>query len=113
MNRSWVDILEEIKTEIRHIRETQQLILGKFNSHINSKILNLELDLPDHLRLTYVALRNLGGKSSASVVSSLTQRQRAVESSYLNQLVLLGQVEKSKEGRMSLFTLKNNGETKK
>ena len=106
------DVLEDINSELRSIRQTQQLILGKFNNQIKSEVINLQLDLPDHLRKTYLALKNLDGPASASVVSSLTQRQRAVESSYLNQLVLIGQVEKRKEGRASLFTLKNNGENK-
>ena len=110
MRRRLTDVLIDIETELKAIRKTQQLILGKFNNQIKSEVINLQLDLPDHLRKTYFALKNLGGSASASLVSSLTTRQRAVESSYLNQLVLLGQVEKRKEDRITLFTLKNNGE---
>jgi len=51
------------------------------------------LQLPDHLRMTYmrVAAR---GESNATLVSNLTGRCRAVESNYLNQLARMGWLNK-------------------
>lgn len=55
----------------------------------------LLLKLPVHLRETYVALEKVG-EGTAKEVSLYTQRARAVESSYLNQLVRMDLVKKSR-----------------
>jgi len=47
------------------------------------------LQLPDHLRRTYLTVASRG-ECDATVVSNLTGRCRAVESNYLNQLARLG-----------------------
>jgi hypothetical protein len=50
---------------------------------------NRILELPEHLQKTYVATIRLG-LVNADVVAEETRRCRAIESSYLNQLVTLG-----------------------
>jgi hypothetical protein len=47
------------------------------------------LQLPDHLRRTYLTVASKG-ECNATVVSNLTGRCRAVESNYLNQLARMG-----------------------
>ena len=47
------------------------------------------LQLPDHLRRTYLTVASRG-ECDATVVSNLTGRCRAVESNYLTQLSRLG-----------------------
>jgi hypothetical protein len=47
------------------------------------------LQLPDHLRRTYLTVASRG-ECDATVVSNLTGRCRAVESNYLNQLARMG-----------------------
>ncbi len=47
------------------------------------------LQLPDHLRRTYLTVASRG-ECDATVVSNLTGRCRAVESNYLNQLSRMG-----------------------
>jgi hypothetical protein len=47
------------------------------------------LELPDHLRRTYLTVASRG-ECDATVVSNLTGRCRAVESNYLNQLARMG-----------------------
>jgi response regulator of citrate/malate metabolism len=60
------------------------------------------LSLPDHLRKTAVTLCKLG-EATAEEVAEQTERARAVESSYLNQLVLMGYLKKERRGRKAYF----------
>ncbi len=60
------------------------------------------LSLPDHLRKTAVTLCKLE-KATADEVSEQTKRARAVESGYLNQLVVMGYMKKERIGRKAYF----------
>ena len=60
------------------------------------------LSLPDHLRKTAITLCKLE-KATANEVSEQTKRARAVESGYLNQLVIMGYVKKERQGRKAYF----------
>jgi len=60
------------------------------------------LSLPDHLRKTATILCTIGS-ATAGQVAKESRRTRAVESSYLNQLVVLGHVNKLRKGRMVYF----------
>ena len=60
------------------------------------------LSLPDHLRKTAVTLCNLG-QATAEEIAEQTKRARAVESGYLNQLVLIGYLKKERKGRKAYF----------
>jgi len=60
------------------------------------------LSLPDHLRKTAVTLCKLD-HATADQVAEQTKRARAVESGYLNQLVLMGYVKKERRGRKAFF----------
>lgn len=60
------------------------------------------LELPDHLRSTYMTVASKG-KSNATLVSNKTGRTRAIESAYLNKLVCMGWLNKSKEARTTYF----------
>jgi hypothetical protein len=60
------------------------------------------LSLPDHLRKTAVTLCKLD-HATADEVAGQTKRARAVESGYLNQLVLMGYVKKERRGRKAYF----------
>jgi response regulator of citrate/malate metabolism len=60
------------------------------------------LSLPDHLRKTAVTLCKLG-EATADEVSEQTKRARAVESGYLNQLVVMGYMKKVRKGRKAYF----------
>lgn len=62
------------------------------------------LELPDHLRKTLFALIKLGCRATAEEVAGYTERARAVESGYLNQLVLMRYVTKERVGRKAVFT---------
>ena len=60
------------------------------------------LSLPDHLRKTAVTICKLG-RATAEEVAEQTKRARAVESGYLNQLVLMSYLKKERKGRKAYF----------
>ena len=60
------------------------------------------LELPDHLRRTYLTVASKG-ECDAMVVSNLTGRCRAIESSYLNQLSRLGWLNKRRISKTQHF----------
>jgi response regulator of citrate/malate metabolism len=65
------------------------------------------LSLPDHLRTTAVALFE-AGVSTAEELAEKTSKKRAVESSYLNQLVRMGHVRKFRKGRKVFFEMNSS-----
>jgi len=64
------------------------------------------LKLPDHLRKSMIALSKLV-EGRADEVAKLTGRARSIESSYLNQLVRLGYVKKSRKKHQIYFAIAN------
>jgi predicted transcriptional regulator len=68
--------------------------------------------LPDHLRKTAVTLCRLG-QATAEEVAEQTKRARAVESGYLNQLVLMGYLKKERRGRKAYFFVEKETEGQK
>lgn len=60
------------------------------------------LTLPKHLQVTWCTLRKLG-EATASEIAAITNRARAVESAYLNQLVIMTVVSKKRKGRKAYF----------
>jgi response regulator of citrate/malate metabolism len=65
------------------------------------------LSLPDHLRKTAVTLCKLE-EATADEVATQTKRARAVESGYLNQLVIMGYMKKERKGRKAYFCVKKD-----
>jgi len=66
------------------------------------------LSLPDHLRKTAVTLCKLE-EATADAVAGQTKRARAVESGYLNQLVVMGYLKKERRGRKAYFFVDKEG----
>lgn len=62
------------------------------------------LELPDHLRRTVMALSKMS-KATAEDIAKITGRERALESAYLNQLVNMGYIKKTRQGRKVYFML--------
>ena len=60
------------------------------------------LSMPDHLRKTAMTICR-AGKATAEEISDQTTRARAVESAYLNQLVIMGYIKKERKGRKAYF----------
>jgi hypothetical protein len=60
------------------------------------------LSMPDHLRKTAMTVCR-AGRGTAEEIAQQTSRARAVESAYLNQLVLMGYLKKERKGRKAYF----------
>src|SRR3989304_10082300 len=70
------------------------------------------LQLPDHLRRTYLTVASRG-ECDATVVSNLTGRCRAIESNYLNQLVRMGWLNKRRLSKAMHFRPLSKRENRK
>jgi hypothetical protein len=60
------------------------------------------LSLPDHLRKTAMTICRCT-RATAEEIADQTKRARAVESAYLNQLVIMGYLKKERKGRKAYF----------
>jgi hypothetical protein len=65
---------------------------------LSNKQLYHVLELPKHLQVTILALIRKGS-CTASQMAQITGKARAVESSYLNQLITLKFVKKEREAK--------------
>ena len=63
----------------------------------------ISIDLPDHLRKTYEAL--LDKPKTAEEIAIITRRARAVESAYLNILVIMKLATKNHAKRKVVFSV--------
>ena len=68
------------------------------------------LSMPDHLRKTAMMICRLG-KATAEEIADQTTRARAVESAYLNQLVIMGYLKKERKGRKAYFYVDREGKS--
>lgn len=71
---------------------------------ITDKRLYRVLEFPKHLQTTVLTLLKLG-RATASEVAEHTLKARAVESAYLNQLVVMKVVRKERRGRKAFFSV--------
>jgi len=109
--KSPTQILEKIKESLDRLNEKMDVFIeiqrhsprGNLDESIPDvlDVMTL-LSLPDHLRKTAVTLCKLG-QATADEVAEQTKRARAVESGYLNQLMLMGYVKKERKGRKAYF----------
>ena len=97
--------LDRIFQELQNIRFRLDDIENAF-SNWQPQPLNLSeselFSLPDNLRKTYLAVASKG-ECSATEVSNLTGRSRAIESSYLNQLTRMGWLTKRRNSKTLYF----------
>ncbi len=89
----------EVFIEIQKHGQKQDFVMQDLPEALDVMTL---LSLPDHLRKTAVSICKLG-RATAEEVSGQTKRARAVESGYLNQLVLMGYLKKERKGRKAYF----------
>lgn len=105
-------ILEKIKENLERLNEKMEVMIEiqrnsgtrKDNQMLQDTSLDVMtlLNMPDHLRKTAMTIcRN--GRATAEEISEQTTRARAVESAYLNQLVIMGYLKKERKGRKAYF----------
>jgi uncharacterized protein (DUF1015 family) len=104
-------ILEKIRENLERLNEKIEVMI-ELQKHgrkdLEQQIADAPLDvmtllsMPDHLRKTAMAVCRLG-RATAEEISQQTHRARAVESSYVNQLVIMGHMKKERNGRKAYF----------
>lgn len=103
-------LLEKIRQNLEQLNEKIDVMI-EIQKHSNRELpedlpealdVMTLLSLPDHLRKTAVSLCKLE-KATADEVAEQTKRARAVESGYLNQLVVMGYLKKERQGRKAYF----------
>lgn len=106
--------LEKISSKIDRILDMNKKILQHFSGtrgvqrEVSAPELGDALDvmtllsLPDHLRKSAMVICRVN-EATADEVAEETKRARAVESSYLNQLVNMGHLKKRRKGRRVHF----------
>jgi len=109
-------LLEKIKESLDRLNEKIEVMIeiqrhSQKESQTIPDVLDVMtlLSLPDHLRKTAVTLCKLG-QATADEVAEQTKRARAVESGYLNQLVLMGYLKKERRGRKAYFYVEKEAE---
>jgi ArsR family transcriptional regulator, lead/cadmium/zinc/bismuth-responsive transcriptional repressor len=111
-NKKPVLILEKIRENLERLNQKMEVIIEIQKTGnprgISPLIPDASLDvmtllsMPDHLRKTAMTIcRN--GRATAEETASQTNRARAVESAYLNQLVIMGYLKKERKGRKAYF----------
>ena len=113
-----VAILEKIKDNLERLNEKIEVMI-ELQKHehkdMQQPLQDTPLDvmtllsMPDHLRKTAMTVCR-SGRSTADEVSQQTSRARAVESAYLNQLVLMGYLKKERKGRKAYFYAERENE---
>jgi len=105
-----LQILEKIRENLEKLNEKMEVMIeiqktGKKDfSPLPESPLDVMtlLSMPDHLRKTAMTICRLG-RATADEVAEQTRRARAVESGYLNQLVIMGYLKKERKGRKAYF----------
>jgi len=105
-------VLEKIRENLEKLNEKMEIMieLQKHGRRDLQPVPDAPLDvmtllsMPDHLRKTAMVLCRMG-RATADEIAQQTQRARAVESAYLNQLVIMGYLKKERKGRKAYFYL--------
>jgi ArsR family transcriptional regulator, lead/cadmium/zinc/bismuth-responsive transcriptional repressor len=97
-----VNILHELQT----LNSNFELHIPLFKKEVSVLDVNTLLSLPDHLRKTAITVMNCGKPVTAQDVANITKKSRAVESSYLNQLVVMEYMTLERKGKKAYFDTK-------
>jgi len=113
-----LQILEKIKENLERLNEKMEIMI-ELQKHGRKEFEPLSpeapldvmtlLSMPDHLRKTAMTICRLG-RATADDVAKQTRRARAVESAYLNQLVVMGYLKKERRGRKAYFYIDREGQ---
>ncbi len=98
-------IIEMDEKILRHFPEKREVREGALELGGGALDVMTLLSLPDHLRRTAMVICKMNEGATADDVAKETEKARAVESSYLNQLVTMGHLKKKRKGRKVYFYL--------
>ncbi len=110
--RKPLNVLEKIRENLERLNEKMEVMI-ELQKHDGRKDLMQPLSdtpldvmtllsMPDHLRKTAMTICRCG-RATAEEIAEQTNRARAVESAYLNQLVIMGYLKKERKGRKAYF----------
>jgi hypothetical protein len=110
LSKKPLHVLEKIRENLERLNEKMEVMIElQRHGHKDVQPLNdapldvmTLLSMPDHLRKTAMTICRCG-RATAEEVSQQTSRARAVESAYLNQLVIMGYLKKERQGRKAYF----------
>ena len=113
IEKNQAKLLEKIKECLDKLNEKMEVFIELQKNEQKEDVMKLPglpealdvmtlLSLPDHLRKSAISLCKLG-EATAEEVAENTRRARAVESGYLNQLVIMGYLKKERRGRKTYF----------
>ena len=118
LSRKPLQVLEKIRENLEKLNEKMEVMI-EMQKHdkkgLEQPLPDAPLDvmtllsMPDHLRKTAMTVCRLG-RATADEVSQQTKRARAVESAYLNQLVIMGHLKKERNGRKAYFYVDREGQ---
>lgn len=113
-----LQILEKIKENLEKLNEKMEIMI-ELQKHGRRDIQTIPqeapldvmtlLSMPDHLRKTAMTVCRLG-RATADEIAQQTHRARAVESAYLNQLVIMGYLKKERKGRKAYFYVEKDSQ---
>jgi hypothetical protein len=113
LNKKPLSVLERIEENLEKLNEKMEVMIEiQKNGNVDQKaapmlpdasldVMTL-LSMPDHLRKTAMSICRCG-RATAEEIADQTKRARAVESAYLNQLVIMGYLKKERKGRKAYF----------
>jgi hypothetical protein len=105
--QSFNDVIVELRA---FLHQTQTKQAGDISDGVSSspRFLNFLFGLPKHLQVTFLTLQKQG-VCQAGAVAEATGKARAIESSYLNSLVVMGFVTRlPRAGRKVCFKVNEN-----
>lgn len=111
-------VLEKIRENLERLNEKMEIMI-ELQKHGKKDLQPLSdapldvmtlLSMPDHLRKTAMTVCRLG-RATADETAEQTHRARAVESAYLNQLVIMGHLKKERKGRKAYFFIERESQT--
>ncbi len=106
-----ISVLEKIEESLERLNQKIEVMIeiqkgGSQRSSVSLPDASLDvmtlLSMPDHLRKTAMAICRCD-RATAEEIAGQTSRARAVESAYLNQLVIMGYLKKQRKGRKAYF----------
>jgi ArsR family transcriptional regulator, lead/cadmium/zinc/bismuth-responsive transcriptional repressor len=114
-NKKPLNILEKIEESLEKLNDKMEIMIeiqknGTCNNNQKTALslpdASLDvmtlLSMPDHLRKTAMTICRCS-RATAEEIAAQTTRARAVESAYLNQLVIMGYLKKERKGRKAYF----------
>jgi ArsR family transcriptional regulator, lead/cadmium/zinc/bismuth-responsive transcriptional repressor len=109
--RKPLTVLEKIRENLERLNEKMEVMIeiqkngnqkaGPLLPDASLDVMTL-LSMPDHLRKTAMIICR-SRRATADEIAEQSNRARAVESAYLNQLVTMGYLKKERNGRKAYF----------